>query len=36
VGKGVGGLGVGTDGVGERSAGARIWIHSATSVTEEV
>ncbi len=31
-----GGLGVGTGGVGERSAGARVWTHSATSVTEDV
>ncbi len=36
VGEGEGRLWFGTDGVGERSEGARVWTHSATSVTEEV
>ncbi len=30
------GLWFGTGGVGERAEGARVWTHSATSVTEEV
>ena len=34
--EGGGGLGVDTRVVGEGSAGARVWTHSATSVTEEV
>ncbi len=36
VGEGGGGLGFGTGGVGDGSGGARVWTHSATSVTEEV
>ena len=36
VGGGKGRLGVVTGGAGERSEGARVWTHSATSVTEEV
>ena len=36
TGKGEGGLWFGTGGVGERSEGARVWTHSAASVTEEV
>ena len=36
VGEGGGGLWFGTGGVGEGSEGARVWTHSATSVTEEV
>ncbi len=36
VGEGGGGLWFVTGGVGERSEGARVWTHSATSVTEEV
>ena len=33
---GEGGLWVGTGGIGGGSEGARVWTHSATSVTEEV
>ncbi len=36
VGEGERGLWFGTGGVGGRSEGARVWTHSATSVTEEV
>ena len=36
VGEGEGGPWIGTGGVGDRSEGARVWTHSATSVTEEV
>ena len=36
MGEGWGGLGVDTSVVGEGSSGARVWTHSATSVTEEV
>ena len=36
VGEGEGRLWFGTGEVGERSEGARVWTHSATSVTEEV
>ncbi len=34
--EGGGGLWFDTGEVGERSEGARVWTHSATSVTEEV
>ncbi len=36
VGEGEGGFWFGTGGVGGGSEGARVWTHSATSVTEEV
>ncbi len=35
-GEGEGGLWFGTGVVGERSEGAKVWNHSATSMTEEV